>query len=109
MVGGGAQGRTWNQIKADVTGLPVEVPAGTRGATVGSALVAAEGVGLLEGGLAECVRRRYAAQERFLPDPGRHATYGGFYSLYRTLYPALRPAFRELAGLRRAGGARDAG
>ncbi|HEY5628748.1 MAG TPA: FGGY family carbohydrate kinase, partial [Candidatus Limnocylindrales bacterium] len=44
VVGGGARGRTWNQIKADVTGLPVEVPAGARGATVGSALLAAAGV-----------------------------------------------------------------
>ncbi len=35
VVGGGALGRTWNQIKADVTGLAVEVPAEARGATVG--------------------------------------------------------------------------
>ena len=102
VVGGGAQGRTWNQIKADVTGLPEEVPSGTRGATVGSALVAAAGVGILDGGLAEGVRRRYAAEERYLPDPGRHDRYRGYYALYRSLYPTLASTFRELACLRRA-------
>ncbi len=101
VVGGGARGRTWNQIKADVTGLPVEVPSGTRGATVGSALVASAGMGILDG-LAESVRRRYSAEERFQPDPARHERYRGYYALYRTLYPTLSSTFRALASLRRA-------
>ena len=46
IVGGGASGRTWNQIIADVTGLPVEVPQETIGAPVGSALLAAVGAGI---------------------------------------------------------------
>jgi xylulokinase len=103
VVGGGARGRTWNQIMADVTGLPVEVPAGARGATVGSALLAAAGIGAM-GSLADGVRRRYAAEERFLPDPGSHARYRGYYELYRTLYPTLSPAFRTLGRLRNAQG-----
>jgi xylulokinase len=101
VVGGGARGRTWNQIKADVTGLPVEVPSGARGATVGSALLAAAGVGTIAD-LAEGVRRRYAPGERFLPDPRSHQRYRGYYELYRTLYPTLSATFRSLGRLRSA-------
>lgn len=96
VVGGGALGRTWNQIKADVTGLAVEVPAEARGATVGSALVAAAGVGILPD-LAAGVRARYRAGETVSPDPARHALYQGYYRLYRRMYPALVETFRELA------------
>ncbi len=107
VVGGGALGRTWNQIKADVTGLPVEVPAEARGATVGSALVAAVGAGILPS-LAVGVRQRYRVGETLPVDPGRHATYQGYYGLYRRLYPALVESFRELARVRQ-GAAGQAG
>jgi xylulokinase len=105
VVGGGAQGRTWNQIKADVTGLAVEIPAEARGATVGSALAAAAGAGLIPG-LAEGVRRRYRAGLVIAPDPGRHALYQGYYGLYRQAYPALAGLFRELSRVRQGGAGR---
>ncbi|MGH3647878.1 MAG: xylulokinase [Micromonosporaceae bacterium] len=99
IVGGGARGRTWNQIKADVTGLPVELPSHSLGAPVGTALVAAAGVGLVAD-LVEVVRRRYAVTERIAPDPSRHADYQRRYRIYRDLYPALRDVHRSLAELR---------
>jgi xylulokinase len=100
VVGGGALGRTWNQIKADITGLPVEVPSNARGATVGTALLAAAGVGLLPD-LAAGVKARYRAAETVLPDPTHHALYEQYYALYRRLYPALVETFRGLARVRR--------
>ncbi|SDT20367.1 xylulokinase [Actinopolymorpha singaporensis] len=121
-VGGGARGRTWNQIKADVTGLPVEVPPNTRGAPVGVALVAAAGVGLVAD-LAQAVAARSrpgegagsavgAAQEgraadavrHYSPDPGRHKAYQRYYAVYRELYPALRRSYDLLAEARAADG-----
>ncbi len=99
VVGGGALGRIWNQIKADVTGLPVEVPAETRGATVGTALTAAAGVGLIPS-LAEGVRQRYRVGETIPVDSARHGLYQSYYGLYRKLYPALVETFRELARVR---------
>ncbi len=107
-VGGGARGRTWNQIKADVTGLPVEVPPNTRGAPVGVALVAAAGVGLVTD-----LARAVAARSRpdagaasgvmcHHPDPGRHAAYQRYYAVYRELYPALRRSYDLLAQARAA-------
>ena len=43
--GGPARSDDWNQIKADVTGFPVEVPRILETAVVGSAIVAAAGAG----------------------------------------------------------------
>ena len=98
-VGGGARGRTWNQIKADVTGLPVEIPHEARGAPVGAALVAAAGVGLVDS-LVDTVRARSGVARRVLPDPGRHEEYQRYYDVYRDLYPALRRTYDQLAELR---------
>jgi xylulokinase len=103
VVGGGAKGRTWNQIKADVTGLPVEVPLETTGAPVGSALLAAVGAGIVDD-LATAVHARYRAQEQTQPDATRQRHYQGYYELYKQLYPALRDknVFTELNRLRYA-------
>ena len=40
LTGGGAASRVWRQIVADVTGLPVVLPAGNEGAAFGAALQA---------------------------------------------------------------------
>jgi xylulokinase len=99
-VGGGSRGLTWTQIKADVTGVPIEVPREARGAPVGAALVAAAGVGLVED-LAGTVRSRSAeVLRRVEPDPARQAVYRGYYAVYRDLYPALRRTYDQLADLR---------
>lgn len=100
-IGGGSRGRTWTQIKADVTGLPVEVPADSAGAPVGVALLAASGVGLVPS-LRDAVlaRRSGALAFRATPDSGRHATYQRFREVYRDLYPALAGVHAKLAALR---------
>ena len=103
VVGGGANGNTWNQIKADVTGLPVEVPPRPPVQPVGAALLAAVGAGLVDD-LADAARLRCHPGARFQPDAGRHARYQGYYELYTRLYPVLRDAdvFTQLGELRHA-------
>lgn len=98
-VGGGARGRTWNQIKADVTGVAIRVGAQRADAPVGAALLAAAGVGVLPD-LVAAVRARNQPRERYDPDPDRHALYRESYAAYRELYPALRGVLERL---RRAG------
>src|SRR5438477_12979749 len=46
IVGGGAKGSLWRQIKADVTGLPVRVPTSVETTATGAAILAAVGAGL---------------------------------------------------------------
>jgi xylulokinase len=105
VVGGGARGRTWNQIKADVTGLAVELPGGSMGAPVGAALVAAAGVGLIDD-LTAAARARFTVARRIPSDPSRHRDYARLYRVYRELYPSLDRVHALLAELR---GAQSAG
>ena len=46
IVGGGAKGPLWRQIKADVTGLPVRVPESVETTATGAAILAAVGAGV---------------------------------------------------------------
>jgi xylulokinase len=44
--GGGANSRIWQQIVADITQIPVEIPISTQSASWGAAVLAAMGVGV---------------------------------------------------------------
>ena len=91
--GGPARSTTWNQIKADVTGFPVEVPRVRDAATVGAAIVAAVGVGA-HPDLRAAIGAMTAIDARFEPDPVAAAAYDGVFDAYVSLYPALRAALQ---------------
>jgi xylulokinase len=94
VTGGSSRAALWNQIRADVTGLRVEVLEQTDASTLGAAMLAAMGAGLYESladaGAMVHVRAVHA------PDAARGATYGALYAAYRALYPALQPIFSSL-------------
>ena len=95
MVGGGAKGALWRQIKADVTGLPVRVPVSTETTATGAAIVAAVGAGLY-GSVANAVEAFAAYQpEEHQPDPELLEAYNHAYSRYRDVYYALKPVFER--------------
>jgi xylulokinase len=93
--GGPARSDLWNQIKADVTGFPVEVPRARETAGVGAAIVAAVGVGA-HADLPSAIRSMTAIDRRFEPLPEAAATYDRVYEAYVALYPALAPIVRRL-------------
>jgi len=72
-IGGGARSPVWNQIKADVTGVPYQRVAAEETATRGTALIAGSAVGLIDdlGRVAGAVETR----EQLDPDPARHELY----------------------------------
>jgi xylulokinase len=86
MVGGGAESPIWPQIVADVTGLPVALPALRQAAALGAAMLAGVGAGLFPDAEAA-----YAAFERpgrlVAPDPALRARYERHFILYRQTYP----------------------
>ena len=93
IVGGGAKGPLWRQIKADVTELPVRVPESVETTATGGAILAAIGAGVHEavGGAVEAfVRFRPEVHE---PDPATHERYEDAYGRYRAVYGALRGVF----------------
>jgi len=93
IVGGGAKGALWRQIKADVTGLPVRVPRSVETTATGAAILAAVGSGV-HGSVTEAVQAFVAYQpEEHQPDPERHQAYEESYRRYRDVYFALKPVF----------------
>jgi sugar (pentulose or hexulose) kinase len=81
--GGGAGLAVWNQIKADVTGIPVVRVAGDSTAA-GAAMLAGLGAGVYAD-TAEAVAAGYRPLGRAEPDPARRALYDDLYQRYRAL------------------------
>jgi xylulokinase len=95
IVGGGAKGALWRQIKADVTGLPVRVPTSVETTATGAAILAAVGSGM-HSSVAEAVDAFVAYQpDEHIPDPERHELYADAYRQYRDVYFALKPVFER--------------
>ncbi len=71
IVGGGAKGPLWRQIKADVTGLPVRVPVSVETTATGAAILAAVAAGV-HASVGDAVAAFVAYRpEEHQPDPGR--------------------------------------
>jgi xylulokinase len=81
--GGGAAMRVWNQIKADVTGIPVVHVAGDSTAA-GAAMLAGLGAGIYRDP-AEAVAQGYRPARRADPDPSNRALYDDLYERYQIL------------------------
>lgn len=85
-IGGGAKSDLWLQMKADVTGIPIERPTVTEAATLGAAMLAAVGMGCFDS-LEECSQAFYHAQRVFEPAAG--SAYEDPYSAYIRLSERL--------------------
>jgi xylulokinase len=93
IVGGGAKGPLWRQIKADVTGLPVRIPTSVETTATGAAILAAVASGIhpdVTSGVDAFVSFR---PEEHQPDPERSPVYDEAYRRYREVYFALKPVF----------------
>ena len=89
--GGPARDDAWNQIKADVTGFTVEVPRILETAVVGSAILAAAGVGA-QPDLPSAIGSMVGIERRLEPDPAVAARYDAGFQAYLALYPAISGA-----------------
>lgn len=98
VMGGGARSALWNQIKADVTGLPVGVPQTTETTALGAAFLALVGVGAYNK-LSDAADRIVRIVERFEPNPRAQQKYAALYQLYRDTYFTLLPIFERAARL----------
>jgi len=93
--GGGSASDLWNQIKADVTGLPVQRMAIPDAACLGAALLAAVGTGAFEG-FEDAVEAMVRIGDVFRPTPDLLPRYEELFVVWRHLYPALRPILSQL-------------
>jgi xylulokinase len=94
--GGGAHGAFWQQVQADVYGMPVELVATEEGPAYGTALLAGVGVGVWPSVEAACESAIRVAK-RVKPDKNRMALMDQQYGAFRKLYPALRDTMHDLS------------
>ncbi len=87
--GGGARSPLWQQIQADIYGMPVELIEADEGAAYGAGLLAGVGIGVWPSADQACEEAVRVAS-RVQPDPKTAALMNLQYAEYRKLYPALR-------------------
>jgi xylulokinase len=95
--GGPARSDVWNQIKADVTGFHVLVPAVLETAVLGSAMLGAVAIGA-QPDLPSAIRAMTRIDRELAPRPAVADGYARTYAAYTSLYPAVAPVLRALAG-----------
>jgi xylulokinase len=93
LVDGEARSALWNQIKADVTGVPIRTTAIAESAAVGAAILAGQGAGVFSDA-ADGVKRLVRFERLYQPDPDVHARYAELRHGYERMLDALRPLFR---------------
>ena len=90
--GGGARSELWRQILADVFDLDVATVNLSEGAALGAALLAGVGAKVFTD-VEQACDRIIRETSRLRPDPDNRETYDKGYTVYRNLYPALKPTF----------------
>ena len=86
----------WNQIKADVLGVPVTVPRVQEAALLGAAALAGVGAGLLTD-ITEGSDQMVRIDRTLEPIQAHHQLYTELFDVYKRLYPDLRRSFHLLA------------
>ena len=93
-MGGAANSILWTQIKADVTGKKIKVPASDTATTLGACILAGVGVGLYEG-FADAVETTIQINRVQHPNEEKHKQYQKSMNLYLELYNDLKETFKK--------------
>ena len=92
-VGGQARSLLWNQIKADILGRPILIPAVVEAGALGAAALAATGEGRFED-VWQAARAMTHQADQLEPDSTAHERYSQLYEeVYSRLYPRLADLF----------------
>jgi xylulokinase len=83
------------QNKADITGLPIDVPEVEESTPLGAAILAGIGVGLYRNEQ-DAFERVYKPGKTYQPDPSLASKYAEWYQIYKQLYPVLKPVSHQL-------------
>ena len=93
LMGGGAKSALWCQIRADVTGRPVDVLTASDASATGAAVLAAVVAGKGATTIAEASGALDLPLRRVEPKPELLATYDEAYGRYRAVFAALEPVW----------------
>jgi xylulokinase len=98
VIGGGARSGLWNQIKADVLGVPYVTLNREEFAVLGSAILAGYAVGLFDD-LAKTAQKFIKTSDRIKPDRKAHELYRPLVEEYITLLKVTKPVFDSLSAI----------
>ncbi len=98
VAGGGTRYRPWLQIKADVSGCPIQVSAESEATLLGAALAAGIGNGVYRDEAEALAAIEARPAETFYPDPARHQVYK---SLFEDGYLPFQEPLRNYYALKR--------
>lgn len=100
LTGGASQSAVWNQIQADVHGVPVVTPAIADPTALGAAICAGVGIGAFPDLAAGSVAMSRPGH-RYEPDPTRYARYTEMLGVYRGILQAFaeHDLHAQIAGL----------
>lgn len=98
MIGGGSKSELWNQMKADVLGIPFARLKRDDCTLLGDVLLAGNAIGAFPD-LAASAKKHVEVTKRYLPDAGRHERYRPYVELYRSLFDRTRDLFVGLKKL----------
>jgi L-fuculokinase len=93
LVGGGARNALWNQLRADITGLPVTTIANEEATVLGAALFAFVGAGVF-GSISEGQQQAELGETTIDPAPDR-SQYDDLHSAYRAAPPTLEDFYKR--------------
>ncbi len=88
-IGGGARSALWNQIKADVLGVPYQRLAGAEFGSWGSALIAGKAAGIFDDLAATAAAHAQPTGAPALPSASAHAAYAPLVARYIALQETL--------------------
>ena len=98
-VGGGTKSAVWNQIKADVLGIPVLIPEASIGAPFGDAVLVGMGLGLYDN-VQSSLKEMVKIKDSYEPNIENHKIYKELFEIYKSIYKNLRGEFDSLATVR---------
>ncbi len=98
VIGGGAKGRFWNQLMADMYGVPIERLTHLEEATsMGAAVAGGVGVGLYDD--VSIIERMNPVALAVEPDAAAQRSYEPLFDLFEETYAALVPVYDRMAAL----------
>ena len=95
-IGGGARSRAWNQIKADVLGVPYQRLQRSEFGSWGSAMIAGKAAGIFDDLAEVAMAQAQADGEPIRPLPDHQATYASLIQQYIQLQQTLSETFVRL-------------
>lgn len=99
VIGGGAKSEIWNQIKADVLGVPYVTLNRSDTTTLGTAIIGGKAVGIFDN-LNEVAKKIVKIKNHFRPRPEYFKYYRDYVDTYYSINNDLKLVFDKLAKLR---------